>query len=53
MKNADKIFIPVKKVIKKIDKNSRIKTLYVPERSGQTYRDSDWGDFFDGLVEMD
>lgn len=36
-----------------IQEETRIKTLYVPERSGQTYRESDWGKFFDDLVEID
>ena len=37
----------------RIIEQTRIKTLYVPERSGQTYRESDWGKYFDDLVEMD
>ena len=36
-----------------IHEETKIKTLYVPERCGQTYRESDWGNYFDDLEEID
>ena len=37
----------------RVRSETKIHTLYVPARCGQTYRESDWGGYFNDLVEID